>query len=130
MATHGVSLQTHVFATSDEFVKEIGRLGVSAAAGTLLGCALSLVHPLGGAIFCATSALTGALVDKFIEKFEWGGDPTATKVARWAIVFVCSMAIGALVVSAAGFPVTIIAAVAMTGCIQLTSAAIKWAYSR
>ena len=118
------------FLLPDDQAKEIGRLGLSAAAGALLGCALSLINPIGGAVFCATAALTSSLVNKCVEKLKLSDDPTTQKVAAWAAVTICSMAIGALVASALGFPLSVAAAIGMTAAMQLSTIAMQWAYSK
>lgn len=73
---------------------------------------LHIINPVGGAVFGAASALTGIVVNSFVQKPEI--TQTANKVALWAVTVAARIGAGMLAVAAAGFTLTVTSAVGMS----------------
>src|SRR5580698_9448890 len=71
------------------------KVATSAAIGGLAAYAFSIINPVGGAIFGATSALTGIIADKIANQFSI--NHTAVKIAVWTVSAIASIGVGLLV---------------------------------
>ncbi|MBS0604439.1 MAG: hypothetical protein JSS60_05295 [Verrucomicrobia bacterium] len=101
----------------------IYEIGINAASGALAGYAFSLIDPIGGAIFGATSALSHTIATSLADRFAF--NQTAVKIAVWAVSFVASVGLGLLAATVAGFPLTVMGAVGMTLAMLVTSLVVR-----
>jgi hypothetical protein len=110
--------------TTDQIVLDLGKTALSIVTGTAAGFALTMFPLVGGALFCATSALTSGCIEQAILKFAPTNQQTAMKVLIKAAAILSSMCLGALALSLIGVPITVLSMVAMTAAVQLTGYAL------
>lgn len=84
----------------------------------------TVINPVGGAIFGAVSTLSQHLILQILNHAEYEENESAAKIINYAVSFFSSIAIGALVASAVGFPITFTGGVVLTACMMATSLAI------
>ena len=88
-------------------------LGLRAAAGAFAGYAWSIINPIGGAIFGLASALTNTAGDA-ITASTVPMNETAAKTAMRVATFLLSVAAGIIATAAAGYTITVGAAVGLS----------------
>ena len=108
---------------ADQILNGLYQIGVSTLSGALAGYLFTIIDPVGGAIFGATSALTGVFANALAERF--GMDQTASKIILWSVSFMVSIAAAVLVTTAAGFPLTVLGALGMTCAMIGTSILVR-----
>ncbi len=113
------SHQNHSLSVPVQVLGGIFRVAGSAVIGGLAAYAFSIINPVGGAIFGATSALTSIVADKIANQFSI--NHTAVKVAVWIVSAMASIGIGLAVTTAVGFPLTVVGAIGMTAAMLATS---------
>lgn len=95
------------------------QVGTGAAMGALAGYAFSLINPIGGVVFGATSAMTGLLGNAIAQHL--GANQTAVKTTLYALPLIASLVAGMVVTTAVGFPITVMGAIGLTLAIAVTS---------
>lgn len=88
--------------------------------GALAASLFTPIVPLGGAVFGASSFLSGRLIDWTAEKFSCCPDQALFKTARCVATFFGGIAAGALIATAAGFPITFAAGAVLTLAMMIT----------
>jgi hypothetical protein len=104
-----------------EAFNTVYNIGVSTGTGALAGWAFGIIHPVGGAIFGASYALTNTFAHLFADKFC--ADRTALKTAVWVISFMASISVGIFATTVAGFSLNLFSGVGMVLAMIVTSIA-------
>ena len=82
-----------------------------ATSGFLGGYFFSLIVPMGGAVFGATSAIAEMATDSLIDRSELN---SCLRTLLWAGAFFTNIAAGAFIASSLGFPITLTTACVLT----------------
>lgn len=95
-----------------------------AGTGYLSGCIFSLINPIGSAVYGAASVISEMALVYLGSQFELSG---CLKSLFVTTAFFASMAIGALVTTSIGFPITFAVAIDLTLAMIMTTLAMKMA---
>lgn len=109
------------FVSTDQIIADLGKTALSVLAGTVAGFVLTMVPPVGGALFTAASGFSFPYIEHGLLKIVPDSQKTAVKTAIKVAAILASMCLGGVALSLLGIPVSFLSMVVMTAAAHLTA---------